>query len=129
MPTEVSMTVRGIDSAIGELQRVEVGFGDPRMLALLNLAAGSVHRYLMGLGRDNPPIDETGVLPVITGRLKNSFFWGSGRQGGAPVGFVATNLIYAREVEQRRGMLARTLRDMERPVNDLFASYANRVVR
>lgn len=127
--TEMSIQVSGAREAINEIQRVEVGLGDPRLLPVLSAAAGLVHRYLMGLSRDTPPVGEQGVLPVITGRLKNSFFWGSGRQGGDTVGFVRSNLGYGPPVEQRRGFLSRTIKDTEKPVNDFVGRYVAGVVR
>lgn len=120
MPNDISLSIRGVTEAQQQLQAVDKATADPQLIALLSLAAGQVHRYLMSLGKDTPPVGITGVLPVITGRLKNSFFWGTGRQGNSLVGYVATNLIYAPEVERRRGFLAKTIKDMEGPVNSLF---------
>jgi hypothetical protein len=114
--------IRGVDEAVNRLERVDRGLSDGPLKTFLNLAAGLAHRYLMGLSKDRPPVDQSGVLPVITGRLKNSFFWGTRSQGG-PVGFVATNLSYAPAVEKRRGFLGRTVRDTAKPINDLFAGY------
>lgn len=120
MPNDVSISIRGVTEAQQQLQAINKATADPQLVAMLSLAAGQVHRYLMSLGKDTPPVGITGVLPVITGRLKNSFFWGTGRQGSSLVGYVATNLTYAPEVERRRGFLAKTAKAMEGPVNSLF---------
>lgn len=129
MPADLSVELRGLGGAISRIQGIEKGVGDARMLPVMKAAAGLVHRYLMGLKRDTPATDLTGVLPVITGRLAGSFDFDSGRQGGATIGIVYTNLIYAPEVEQRRGFLAKTLRDTERPVNDFVGRYVAGVMR
>lgn len=128
MPIAGDVTVRGVDDTVDRLIQVDGGLDDRNLQTFLGLAAGQTHRYLMGLSKDTPPVGETGVLPVITGRLKNSFFWGTRRQGG-PVGFVATNLIYAKDVEQRRGFLGRTVRDMVQPINDLLTRYVGGLSR
>lgn len=129
MPVDVSLEVRGINEATAKLRAIELGVGDARLLPVMKVAAGLVHRYLMGLKRDRPAVGITGVLPVISGRLAGSFDFDSGRQGGATVGIVYTNLIYAPTVERRRGFLAKTRKDTERPVNDFVGRYVAGVVR
>lgn len=123
-----TVSVSGLREAQERLQRTNAAIAEngPGLRTQLLLAAGMVHRYLIALGRDRPPVGETGVLPVITGRLKNSFFWGVRNLGNSLVGFVATNLFYAPDVERRRGFLAKATKDMEGPVNSLFQSYIDR---
>lgn len=123
MPVDVSVELRGLDRTVKDLERVEKGVGDARLLPVMKAAAGLVHRYLMGLKRDTPRVGETGVLPVIGGRLAGSFDFDSGRRGGETVGIVYTNLDYARPVERRRGFMAKTLRNTERPVRDFIGRY------
>lgn len=127
--TELTVRVSGVGETAARLTQIETGLGDPRMLPVLSAAAGMMHRYLMGISRERPPVGEQGVLPVISGRLKNSFFFGSGRIGGETVGFVRSNLGYGPPVEARRGFLRRTARDMAQPVNDFMSRYVAGVVR
>lgn len=129
MSVDVSVTVRGVKEASDSLTRIAIGVGDARLLPVMGAAAGMTHRYLMGLSRDTPPVGEEGVLPVITGRLKNSFFFGSGTQSGATIGFVRSNLEYGPAVEVRRGFLKKTAKDTEKPVNDFVGRYVAGVVR
>lgn len=129
MSIDASITVTGVGEAVANLGRIERGLGDPQLLPIMGAAAGMTHRYLMGLSRDTPPVSEQGVLPVITGRLKNAFFFGSGRMSGATVGFVRANIVYGPPVEARRRFLAKTAKDMEKPVNDFVAHYVAGVVR
>lgn len=122
--------INGLVEAQAQLTRTAAAVDPSKGIrAVMALAAGMVHRHLMLLGKDTPPVGITGVLPVITGRLKNSFFFGTERQGDTLVGYVATNLVYAPDVERRRGFLRKTRDDMERPVTDLFASYIRGVIR
>jgi hypothetical protein len=123
--------VRGVEETQRALDRVADGVrpGGGELHNVLTLAAGQTHRYLMGLSRDRPPMGMVGVLPVITGRLKNSFFWRVERRGRDLAGVVATNLEYAQPVEARREFLARTVRDMEAPVNALMAQHIGRLTR
>lgn len=124
----MSVSVQGLREAQAELSRVSQAV-DPNggLSSVMALAAGQVHRYLMGLSRDRPGPGQ-GVLPVITGRLKNSIFWEVKRSGGQVTGIIASNVDYGPDVEARRGFMARAARDQEGPVNDLFASYVGRVV-
>lgn len=120
-----TVSVKGLIEAQARLQRTYAAT-DPNggeMRTMLLLASGMVHRYLFSLGKDRPPVGQTGVLPIITGRLKNSFFFGVRGGGNSQVGFVATNLLYAPDVEKRRGFLAKTVKEMAKPVNDLFAHF------
>ncbi len=93
---------------------------DPRggMGDTMTLALGQLHRYA------------TGIVHVVTGRLKNSLFWEieSPRQNDL-VGHVATNVAYALEEHNRPGtkpghgghdFFARTVREEGPHVNDLF---------
>ena len=125
-----AVSITGLIEAQQQLARTNAGIAENSsgMRLMLNLGAGMVHRYLISLGKERPPVGLTGVLPVITGRLKNSFFWGTRNQGG-PVGFVATNLAYAAPVEKRRGFLGKTVKDMEQPINKLFTGYVASVTR
>lgn len=123
MPNDLSVSLQGLTELERQLTAAQAAGKGEKFNALLTLSAGMVHRYLMGLGRERPPRSAKGVLPVITGRLKNSFFFGTARQGNTLLGYVRTTLNYAAGVEARRGFLAKTTKDMTRPVNDLFASY------
>lgn len=124
------VSVDDLRQAQQNLQRIDAQTDPSRGLrSVMRLAAAMVHRYLLGLGRDRPPVGTTGVLPVITGRLKNSFFWQVEGRGNDLTGAVVSNVDYGAEVEGRRGFLARTVRDQEQPVNDLFAQYVRGVVR
>lgn len=120
-----AVSVRGLAEAQARLARTNDAIAEngSGMRNQLLIAAGMVHRYLISLGRERPPVAQTGVLPVITGRLKNSFFWGVRNAGNSIVGFVATNLTYAPDVERRRGFLSKTVKEMEGPVNSLFNAY------
>jgi len=93
------------------------------MRTALALAAGLVHRHLIGLGRDHPPINEQGVLPVWTGRLKNSFFTPPVQgQGNSLFSQVASNIEYGALSNSRHAFMERTVRDTRGPANSLVRS-------
>ena len=129
MANDLMVSLLGLSELERQMQQMQAAGKGEKFNALLSLAAGMVHRYLMGLSRERPPLGAKGVLPVISGRLKNSFFFGTTRQGNTLFGFVRTNLVYAADVEARRGFLAKTTKDMEKPVNDLFAAYIGGSIR
>ena len=97
---------------------------DPRggLRSSLTLAAGAVHRYVLSLGQDHPPLGQVGVLPMWSGRLKNSLFWTVGSEGGQLVGRVTSNLAYGPPVEERRGFMAKAAKDMAGPVNEIISA-------
>lgn len=89
----------------------------------LTLAAGLVHRHLIGLGRDHPPTYQQGVLPVWSGRLKNSFFTPPVTgEGNNLVSSVVSNLEYGPVSNARHGFMQQTVSDTRQPVNSLIAS-------
>lgn len=124
----MSISVEGLKEAQDNLTRINNELNPNGMRATLNLAAGIVHRYLIGLGQDHPPIQQRGVLPVQTGRLKNSFFWGVEVKGAEATGFVRSNIAYGPRVNDRRQFVERTVRDMTGPVNDLVAARVEQVI-
>lgn len=90
------------------------------MRTALGLAAGLVHRHLIGLGRDYPPTDEQGVLPVWSGRLKNSFFTPPVEgQGNSLFSRVVSNIEYGAISNSRHAFMERTVSDTRGPVNSL----------
>lgn len=89
----------------------------------LALAAGLVHRHLMGLGRDHPPTNEQGVLPVWSGRLKNSFHPTPVQdQGNSLFSTVESNIEYGAKSNARHAFLERTVSDTQGQVNSLISS-------
>lgn len=124
----MTATITGLKEAQDRLSNVAAGVSPTGLRPTLTLATGMVHRYLLGLGADYPPIALRGVLPVRTGRLKNSFFWVVENSGNQLVGRVTSNVDYGPTVEARRGFAARTVEDMRGPVNDLLAAEVSRVV-
>ena len=130
MANDITVSVTGIDEtlrAMDDLARSIAPGGGLR--DVMGIAAGMTHRYLMGLGKDRPPIGETGVLPVISGRLKNSLYWTVQAAGDGVNGLVASNIAYGADVEARRQFMDKTAKDMERPVNDLFTAWLGRRTR
>ena len=121
----MTVSVTGLAEAQRELTALAASLdpGSGGLRNLMSIAAGQVHRYILGLGRDRPPVGETGVLPVITGRLKNSLYWTVQAARDGINGLVVSNVEYGAEVEARREFMKKAARDMEQPVNDLFASY------
>lgn len=86
----------------------------------LALAAGYVHRHLIGLGRDHPAVDEQGVLPVWSGRLKNSFYTPPVEgQGNSLVSAVVSNIEYGALSNERHDFLGHTVDDTRKRVNSL----------
>jgi len=119
-------TITGLSETISHLDRVERGLNDT---AVMQLAQGQVHRYLIGLAQDYPPRGLTGVLPVRTGRLKSSFQTPPAqRTASSIIGTVSSNIEYGSIVDAHRGFIAKTVADQERPLNDLFAAYIGRLV-
>lgn len=132
MPNDVfDMELQGVGDVRRALERIErAARADGDLRSLMGLATGLVHRYMMGISADRPPRGQTGVLPVITGRLKNSFFTEVQRQGANDViGLVASNINYGPPVERRRRFVERTTRETEGPVNDLVGAEIRSVVR
>lgn len=119
----MSVSVEGLADAQRLLSAAEHA-ADPRggLRNSLTLATGMVHRYVISLGQDHPPLGMVGVLPVQTGRLKNSLFWLVESKDGGLVGRVTSNVAYAPSVEARRGFMGRTVRDMRGPVQELLAA-------
>ena len=123
MPDDISVSVTGISAAKAKLDAVADSVNPQGGLRpALQLATGMVHRYLIGLGQDYPPVGQQGVLPVQSGRLKNSFFGLVESRGNDLVGRVATNLEYAEKVNRRRLFMERVVRDQAGPVNDLLGT-------
>ena len=121
------MTIRiiGLHETMARLDRAKRGVEGNGLSRLVALATGETHRYLLSLSASGTPPTTPGVLPVVTGRLKNSFF--TKVQGN--VGLVGSNIAYGRYVERRRGFVVRTVRDMQRPLNGLVAAHVERVTR
>lgn len=121
----MSVRTTGIKEALARLDRAKAGTEGRGLAQLVQLATGQTHRYLMSLSASGTPPSTPGVLPVVTGRLKNSFFW----QTRGTVGLVASNIAYGPGVEARRGFLSRTARDMGRPINNLVAAHVTKATR
>lgn len=125
----MTVSVQGLKDAQDRLTGAALAVSPSGGLrSTLLLATGMVHRYLLGLGADHPPIDQKGVLPVQTGRLKNSLFWLVESKGNSLVGRVTSNVAYAPAVEDRRGFMAKTVKDQRGPVNDLISADINRKI-
>lgn len=93
------------------------------MRTALALAAGLVHRHLIGLGRDHPPTDQQGVLPVWTGRLKNSFFTPPVEgQGNSLFSRVVSNIAYGAISNSRHAFMEATVDGTRAQVNSLVRS-------
>ena len=121
----MTVEVTGMRDALARLDRAKAGVEGNGLSRLVALATGETHRYLLSLSAAGTPPTTPGVLPVVTGRLKNSFF----TQTRGAVGLVGSNIAYGPAVEARRGFLSRTVRDMERPINNLVAAHVTRVTR
>lgn len=117
----MQVSVQGLRDAQQCMVRTNNEMSPRGMEGTMRLAVGQVHRYLMGLKRDRPSLGQTGVLPVWTGRLANSMFMRVSVSGNTITGNVGTNVRYAPVVEDRRRFIAKTLREMHRPVTALFA--------
>ena len=129
MTNEVmSTSITGLKETQDRLTNIAAGVSPSGLRPALTLATGMVHRYLLGLGADHPPTYAPGVLPVWSGRLKNSFFWKVDQEGSGLVGRVTTNLEYAHVSEARHGFAQRTVWDMRGPVNELLSAEVSRVV-
>lgn len=108
----------GFPAAYGEMDRLTNAVTAENTLIL---GLGLLHRFLMGIGQSYPAPGLVGVLPVRTGRLKNSFFQTPvQRRGDSFAGYVATNVVYAPPVERSRQFLARTTREGGEQVRSLF---------
>ena len=119
----MTTSIQGLKEAQDRLTAVNAALNPNGLRSTLNLAAGLVHRYLIGLGQDHPPLGQVGVLPVISGRLKNSLFFLVENQGGVPVGRVTTNLAYAGVVNDVRQFMERAAKDTQAAVHELLADY------
>jgi hypothetical protein len=115
-----------MDATTGDLARLQQELArlqfevDPRggMGDTMTLALGQLHRYA------------TGIVHVVTGRLKNSLFWEvESPRSNDLIGHVATNVAYAQAEHGRPGtkpnhgghdFFARTVREEGPAVNDLF---------
>ena len=135
MPTDVfasgevmRISVTGLREAQQRMIRINDHLSPRGTEGTMRLAVGMVHRYLMGLKRDTPPRGQTGVLPVITGRLASSIFMRVQSNSNGTTGIVATNVDYAAPVERRRQFMQRTAREMQRPVTQLFERHVRMVV-
>ena len=124
----MTASVQGLKEAQDRLTNVANGVSPNGLRGTLLLATGMVHRYLLGLGADHPPVELRGVLPVRTGRLKNSLFFMVEDNGSGLVGRITSNITYGPVVEARRGFMARTVEDMRGPANDLLQAEVYRVV-
>ncbi len=129
MPNDIAVSARGIEPTQAYLRGVRDLTTARRLASRMRFAVLMVHRYLMGLSRDHPPVGQVGVLPVRSGRLKNSLHPTVERRGNSVVGVEGTNLEYAPYVEALRRFLVRTARDMRKPVNDLFAGSIRRRIQ
>lgn len=119
--SDVKISIEGMPEAQGKLNNAAAAVSpDGGLNKNMAMATGMVHRYLLSIARDRPPVGQTGVLPVISGRLKNSLYWYVKGAGSSSVGRVTSNVEYGPKVEARRQFLARTVRDMREPVNRLI---------
>lgn len=123
----MTITVQGLKEAQDRLTKAAQGVQPSGLARPMTLAVGMVHRYLLGLSRAGTPPTAQGILPVKTGRLRNSFFFQVRRNSGGVTGLVGSNVLYGPQVEERRRFLLRTVRDQERPVNDLFSAHIRTV--
>lgn len=121
-------SITGLKEAQDRLTAVAAGVSPNGLRPTLTLATGMVHRYLLNLGADHPPTYEGGVLPVWSGRLKNSLFWLVENQGSSLVGRVTSNLVYGPVSEGRHGFMQKTVWDMRGPVQELLSAEVSRVV-
>ncbi len=118
----MTVSIEGLKEAQDKLANAAAAVSpDGGLNKNMAIATGMVHRYLMSLGRDNPPLEQTGVLPVVSGRLKNSLYWFVKGAGNSSVGRVTSNIAYGPKTETRRLFMARAVRDMREPVNRLIA--------
>lgn len=125
----MSISVEGLAAAQNRLNRAARGVQPEGLLRPMTLAVGQTHRYLLGLSRSGTPPTAQGILPVVTGRLRNSFFWTVQRRGASVLGIIGSNVLYGPRVEPRRRFLARTIRDQEGPINNILAAHVQQVTR
>lgn len=123
----MTISVEGLKAAQDRLTKAAQGVQPSGLARPMTLAVGMVHRYLLGLSRAGTPPTAQGILPVKTGRLRNSFFFQVRRSGNSVTGLVASNVLYGPQVEERRRFLLRTVRDMDRPVNNLLSAHVRTV--
>jgi hypothetical protein len=109
----MSMSARGLGELQAELARLSraVAVREQGPKQAMTLGVLQMQRFLFAISQDSPPGGQRGVLPVITGRLKNSIFTEVAGQGDDLFGHVATNVIYAPPVEARRGFMERASRE------------------
>lgn len=114
MPNDYfTVQMRGLDAIEQEVERLRRETSpDEGLRDTMELALGMLHRYA------------TGIVHVISGRLKNSLFREvEPRTGNDLVGHVATNVEYSISEERRGGRHAffgRTVQEEGPAVNDLF---------
>lgn len=101
--TANSMSVVGMKELQQKLQRLQEKL-DPYggLYDAMGIAIGMVHRYA------------SAIVPVDTGRYKNSLFWTVGRGMRGVTGRMGTNVEYAISVERmggRRATFARTMKE------------------
>jgi len=125
----MTISVQGLKEAQDRLTRAAQGVQPQGLARPMSLAVGMVHRYLLGLKRSGTPPTAQGILPVVSGRLANSFFFQVRRSGASITGLVASNVLYGAKVEERRRFLLKTVRDQERPVNDLLSAHIRTVTQ
>lgn len=123
----MTISVQGLKEAQDRLTKAAQGVQPQGLARPMTLAVGMVHRYLLGLSRSGTPPTAQGILPVVTGRLRNSFFFQVRRNSGSVTGLVGSNVLYGPAVEERRRFLLRTVRDIERPVNNLLSAHIRTV--
>jgi hypothetical protein len=124
----MTVSIEGLKEAQADLDRIAAGISGNGLKAKLSLATGMVHRYLIGLGRVDYEIGQPGVLPVKSGRLKNSMFWQVTGGGNNLLGRVTSNVAYAAKKEDMYGFMAKTVKDQEGPVNDLLSAEISRLI-
>lgn len=125
----MTVSVTGLREAQARLNRAAQGVQPQGLERAMTLATGQVHRYLLSLGRSGTPATVQGVLPVVTGRLRASFFWQVRRSRGGVTGLVGSNVLYGPRVNERRQFLARVVRDMERPIRNIISAHIAQVTR
>lgn len=113
----VRLEIVGVDNLRRELGRLPGAIRNVSRKAM-QLAVGLIHRHAAT------------IVPVRTGRLKNSLFWDADyeRQGNTIVGAVGTNVEYAPYVEfgtrrmSARPYLRPAVENNANAINSIFAS-------
>lgn len=98
----------GAEAAIRELERLRATASPAGMRKTIRLATGLLHRTA------------SAIVPVDTGRLKNSLFQDVIGRGNNIVGLVGTNVEYSIFVEQRVHFMQRTVEREASAVRSLF---------